>query len=100
MNILTVEDIKRNSRIDESYEDEFIEAIAEATEEAFPNILRRTWEDVYETYGKVPAPVKHAMLMYADHLFKERGMASQTAFVWKPSPAFLSLLKPYIKLAK
>ena len=54
MKWLTLDWIKKHSRIDFNGEDDLLEMYGEAAEEAVLNIINRSYTEVIETYGDVP----------------------------------------------
>ena len=97
MNIVTLEEVKQGLRIDEDYEDNFIETITiPAAENAIRGVLRRTWESLYETHGEIPVEIKNAIIMLCGSLLKNR--EADATFEVKQNPAFRLLLSKHIKL--
>ena len=98
MKWLTLERIKQQCRIEMDFhdEDESLMDMGEVAEDSILELLNRSYEDLYEVYGRVPAPVRHASLLLVDSLYQFRGkdLAQQT----HDNPSFGILLKPYIKL--
>ena len=99
MNIVTLEEVKQGLRIDEDYEDSFIESITiPAAENAIRGALRRTWESLYEQHGEIPVEIKNAIIMLCGSLLKNR--EADATFEVKATPAFRLLLSKHIKLSK
>lgn len=99
MNIVTLEEVKQGLRIDEDYEDGFIETITiPAAENAIRGVLRRTWESLYEQHGEIPTEIKNAIIMLCGSLLKNR--EADATFEVKQNPAFRLLLSKHIKLSK
>lgn len=97
MNIVTLEEVKQGLRIDEDYEDSFIETITiPAAENAIRGALRRTWESLYEQHGEIPVEIKNAIIMLCGSLLKNR--EADATFEVKQNPAFRLLLSKHIKL--
>ena len=99
MKWLTLEKIKAQLRIEPDFhdEDEWLEDAGEAAEDAILEVLNRGYEDLYEVYGRIPAPVRQTSLMLVDSLYQFRGKdATQTL---QSNPTFALLLKPYMRLA-
>ena len=98
MKWLTLERIKQQLRIEQDFhdEDESLMDMGEVAEDSILELLNRSYEDLYEVYGRVPAPVRHASLLLVDSLYQFRGkdLAQQT----HDNPSFSILLKPYMKL--
>jgi hypothetical protein len=99
MKWLTLSKIKAQLRIDPDFndEDEWLEDAGEAAEDAILEALNRDYEDLYEVYGRIPAPVRQTSLMLVDSLYQFRGKdATQTL---QSNPTFALLLKPYMRLS-
>jgi uncharacterized phage protein (predicted DNA packaging) len=97
LNIVTLEEIKANARIEGTAEDTLIQGMGEAAEQAVLNLIDRSLEDITEEYGTVPAPIKHAVLMYTNHLYEHRSIVNPTALYNIPY-SIDALIKHYIKL--
>ncbi len=97
MEITTIEEIKKNSRIDSSYEDDVIEQIGETAEAMVQAVMERPFSDLAEEYGTIPAPVKRATLCLADHLYTQRAVVSGQAMYSVPYTIDF-MLKPYCRL--
>ena len=100
MKWLTLERIKQQCRIEQDFteEDELLEMYGESAEEATLNALGRTYEDIVESYGKIPMPIVHASLMLVDTSYQHRSPISGQNMYLVPY-TFDLLLKPYMKLA-
>ena len=96
MTIVTLEEIKANSRIEGNAEDTLLESLGEAAEITVLNLIERTQEDIEAEFGKVPAPIRQAILMYADHLYNHRGIVNPTALYNVPY-SIDAMIKPYIR---
>ena len=100
MKYLTFEQIKAQVRLDDEQaelEKDLLEDYGEAAEDTVLNICNRTLEDIFEQYGKVPAPLRRATLMLVDNSYKERSPISPQNMSSVPY-AFDLLIKPYIRL--
>lgn len=96
MTIVNLEEIKANSRIEGNAEDTLLESLGEAAEVTVLNLIERTQEDIEAEFGKVPAPIRQAILMYADHLYNHRGIVNPTALYNVPY-SIDAMIKPYIR---
>ena len=96
MTIVTLKEIKNNSRIEGDAENDFLESLGETAEVTVLNLIERTQEDIEAEFGKVPAPIRHAILMYADHLYNHRGIVNPTALYNVPY-SIDAMIKPYIR---
>ena len=92
-----MEYIKAHSRIDYDCEDDLLELYADSAEETVLNMLGRSFEDLLEECGEVPAPVKQAALMLVDLSYKERSPISPQQLYAVPYTVDV-LIKPYMVL--
>ena len=99
MKWLTLERIKQQCRIEMDFhdEDELLELYGESAEEVLMAVLNRTYEDLFEEYGRVPMPVVHASLMLVAKSYKDR--ESDMMQEAHENKTFSLLLKPYARLA-
>ena len=97
MKYLSLEYIKQHSRIDYDCEDGLLEAYGDSAEETVLNLLNRTYEDIVEVYGHVPAPLRHASMMLVDTSYQYRSPVSTQNMSLVPY-TFDILVKPYMKL--
>lgn len=100
MKWLTLDRIKDWLRIEQDFtaEDDLLEGIGEGAEETILNICNRTYEDLMETYGKVPASLMNASKMLCDIGYQYRNPVSPQSIAMVPY-TFDILVKPYIRLA-
>ena len=100
MKWLTLSRIKRQLRIEADFteEDDLLEMYGESAEEVLLNYLNRSYEDVIEVYGRVPAPLVHASLMLVDTSYQYRSPVSAQSMSLVPY-TFDILVKPYMRLA-
>lgn len=101
LNLITLEEVLGNSRIDTAEENAYIEHLIAVAEGAVLRLTNRTIEDFIETYGYESSEMeslKHAMLMYVDDLYKHRGMTENVAV--QRNPAFVTLIRPLKKLKR
>ena len=100
MKWLTLERIKQQLRIEPDFheEDELLEEYGESAEEVLLNYLNRTYEDIVEVYGHVPAPLRHASMMLVDTSYQYRSPVSAQNMSLVPY-TFDLLIKPYMRLA-
>ena len=97
MKWLTLDWIKKHSRIDIDIEDDLLELYGEAAEDAVLNVCNRSYMDVMETYGEVPKPLYVAALMQVEASYDHRSTVSPQNLY--NVPGFSFHVKPYIKLA-
>ena len=98
MKWLTLNIIKDQLRIEHDFtaEDGMLEIYGESAEDVLLNCVGRTYEDLMATYGKMPAPLKHASLMLCDVSYQYRSPISINNLSVVPS--FDQLVKPYMRL--
>ncbi|MCD8265830.1 MAG: head-tail connector protein [Prevotellaceae bacterium] len=98
MKVLTLKEIKQNSRIEGDDEDALLMMIGDTAEEAVANAMRRSWDEVIRANGGlVPKPLRHACLMLADHWYCNRGATSSININRLPLGA-RELISPYVRL--
>ena len=99
MKWLTLTRIKQQCRIETDFhdEDEILELYGESAEDAILEVLNRAYEELYEVYGRIPAPVVHASLMLVASAYKDR--EKDLVQQMNANPTFSLLLKPYMRLA-
>ena len=79
LQIVSLEDAKKRLRIDdESYDDELLQILAEAEQEAL-QFIDRTPESLVDEYGGIPADFVGAILIRATTRFENRGELTQKA---------------------
>ena len=102
MKWLTIDAIKRHSRIDYDCEDALLEMYGESAEETVLNIINRSYADVVEKFGTekhpIPAPLVHASLLLVEESYTQRAPITQTNLYVVPY-AFDMMVKPYMRLA-
>ena len=102
MKWLTIEAIKKHSRIDYDCEDSLLEMYGESAEETVLNIINRSYEEVVELYGTenrpVPSPIVHASLLLVEEYYTQHAAASPTQLYIVPY-GYDSMLKSYMRLA-
>ena len=98
MKWLTLERIKQQLRIEQDFhdEDDILDLYGDSAEEAILEVLNRSYEDLYEVYGRIPAPITHASLMLVASSYKDR--EKDLTQEVHSNPTFSLLLKPYMKL--
>ncbi len=97
MKWLTIDYIKQHSRIDYDNEDGWLEMAGDAAEETILNICNRTYEDLIEVYGQIPAPLYFATLMLVDAGYTNgRSLVSSQQLY--TVPGFDMMVKPYVRL--
>ena len=99
MKWLTLQRIKQQCRIEMDFEDEdeLLGMYGDSAEDAILGVLNRSYTDLMEVYGHVPAPVVHASLMLVASAYKDR--EKDLVMEVHANPTFSLLLKPYVRLA-
>jgi uncharacterized phage protein (predicted DNA packaging) len=103
MEYLTLEYIKKHSRIDFDCEDDLLELYGNSAEDAMAQVLNRGKNatemvaSLTEDFGQVPDPIKHATLELVDasYLHRSPADAQQMYYVLY---GFDFKVKPYMKL--
>lgn len=98
MKWLTIEDIKKQLRITYSDEDDVLDLYGSSAEDTVLNYLNRSYQELLETYGEVPAPIRQATLMLVDVSYQHRSPISMTSISLVPY-TFDLLVKPYMRLS-
>ena len=97
MKYLTLDYIKQHSRLNYDCEDNLLELYGTAAEDSLLNVLNRTYEDLIEEYGCVPAPLMQATLMLVDTSYQYRSPSTNGSVTQLPTFDFF--VKPYMNLA-
>ena len=97
MKWLTLEYIKKHSRIDFDCEDDLLTIYGESAEETVLNIIDRSYEELIATYTTVPKPLYEAALMLVDLSYQQRSPVSSVNMYTVPY-TFDMKIKPYMKL--
>ena len=99
MKWLTLQRIKQQCRIEQDFteEDELLELYGESAEEAILMVINRSYEELYEKYGRVPTPLVLVSLMMVASLYKDR--EKDLVQEAHDNPTFSLLLHPYCRLA-
>ncbi len=98
MKWLTLEWIKKHSRIDFDCEDDLLELYGESAEDTVLNVIARDYTEVIEHYGEVPKPLFVAALMLVEVSYTQRAPITQQNMYTVPY-TFEMMVKPYMKLA-
>ena len=98
MKWLTIESIKKHTRIDYDCEDSLLELYGDAAEETVMNVIDRDYDEIIEKYGQVPAAlIQASLIMVATSYQFHEAVSEQNLY---PVPAFDVLVKPYMKLGR
>ena len=103
MEYLTLEYIKKHSRVDFDCEDDLLELYGNSAENAMAQVLNRGKDatemvaSLTEDYGKVPDPIMHATLELVDASYQHRSPADAQQMYYVLY-GFDFKVKPYMKL--
>ena len=97
MKWLSIDYIKQHSRIDFDCEDQLLEMYGDSAENTVLNVCNRTYDDLVEVYGNIPAPLYHAALVLVDNSYQNRTPTSMQQLYTVPY-GFDMLVKPYMRL--
>ena len=103
MEYLTLEYIKKHSRIDFDCEDDLLELYGNSAENAMAQVLNRGKDatemvaSLTEEYGTVPDPIMHATLELVDASYQHRSPADAQQMYYVLY-GFDFKVKPYMKL--
>ena len=97
MKWLTLEWIKKHSRIDFDCEDALLELYGEDAEETVLNLINRSYEEVMELWGSVPKPLYVAALQLVEVDYNHRSPDSVNN-LYAVKYSFDMKVKPYMKL--
>ena len=98
MQWLTLELIKKQSRIENDYENDLLTLYGEAAEETILDYVDLSYDEIMENNGrKFPSSLVLASLMLTDCSYKYRTFATPSHL--ENQGAFDRLVKPYMTLA-
>ena len=99
MKWLTLERIKQQCRIEQDFheEDDWLADVGEAEEDTMLEILGRSYEDLIETYGKVPTPIVQSTLELVDKSYQYRSAINPQQMYLVPYSIDYRI-RPYMKL--
>jgi hypothetical protein len=97
MKFLTLDYIKQQLRIVWSEEDTLLDEYGKAAEDTLLNLLNRSYHDLLESYGEVPAPLVQAAMLLVGESYQHREPSSAQNLSSVPY-AFDLLIKPYMRL--
>lgn len=97
LGLRALKQLKEHVRVDYPDEDVRLERLLTVAEETVVAMTGRPKEDLVDSFGRYPAPLYQAMIIYAGHLFDEPG--AMVSANLKPNPFGINtLVKPFIKL--
>ena len=99
MKWLTLEEIKQQCRIEQSFTDEdaILTRYGNSAENTVLQICHRTYDDFIREYGEIPADVVEASLLLVTNSYEHRSPASQYN-MYAIGYAFDMKIKPYMRL--
>lgn len=97
MKYLTLDYIKSHARIDYDCENDLIEEYGDAAETAILNLIGQSYDELIDTYGKVPKPIVVATYELANNLIQHRSPGEQVGISIVPYN-FDLMLRKYIIL--
>ena len=88
--------LKKHLNIDEDFisDDEYLKALCKAAECAVENHIARPLSEIVDEHGRLPAAVKHAILLLVGHFYSNRESVSFASASEIPL-AYQYLLQPY-----
>ena len=98
MKWLTLDWIKKHSRIDFDCEDDLLELYGEDAEETVLNLIGRSYDEMISIYGEMPKPLYVAALMLVEVSYNHRSPVTQQQ-LYIVSDSFDMKVKPYMRLA-
>jgi len=100
MKWLNLEKIKSQLRIEQDFtvEDSILMLYGESAESTLLNYINRSYEEVIETWGEIPAPLVQASLMLVDNSYQHRSPASPMQ-MYCVLYDFDCLVKPFMRLS-
>ena len=100
MKWLTIEQIIAALRLDAEQaelERGMLELYGRSAERSILNIVRRSYAELIDTYGEMPAELVQASLLLVDHSYKERSPQTPSS-LGIAAFSFDMLVRPYMKL--
>lgn len=97
MKFLTLDYIKQQLRITWNEEDTLLDEYGMAAEDTLLNLLNRSYQDLLESYGEVPAPLVQAAMLLVGESYQHREPSSAQNMSSVPY-TFDLLIKPYMRL--
>lgn len=97
MKFLTIDDIKKHTRVDIEADDELLSLYGAAAEDTVLNMCETTIEELFADHGCIPPAIYQAALMLTDHSYQQRSPASIQQLYAVPY-TIDALIKPYMIL--
>lgn len=95
--IVTLEYVKKHSRIEHDIEDDILEEYIESSEATCLNLMGRDVASLLDEYGEIPADIRHAVVMLVDHAYQHRCPIT-TQNLYAVPYTFDAKIKPYMIL--
>ena len=98
MTYLNLVEIKKHLNVDDCFQDDdsYIESLADVAEEIVEHHLRTSLDSIASEYnGKLPAPIKHAMLLLIGNYYANRESIAFASAQELPL-SYEYLLSPYV----
>lgn len=100
MAVVSLELFKKHVYADDFIGDDvYLQHLLDTAEIAVINATHRSMEEIYDTYGEFPLPLKHAVMMVAAHWYNQRESVSSVQMHTVPG-TLQALVKPYVKLVE
>ena len=101
MAVVSLSLFKKHVRADDfADDDEYLEHLLEAAETAVITATNRSQEELEQMGGgKMPTPIKHAIMLIGAHWYNQRESVSNVQMHAVPD-SLQALIKPYRKLAE
>ena len=101
MAVVSLALFKKHVRADDfADDDEYLEHLLDAAETAVITATNRSQEELEQMGGgKVPTPIKHAIMLIGAHWYNQRESVSSVQMHAVPD-SLQALIKPYRKLAE
>lgn len=101
MAVVSLALFKKHVRADDfADDDEYLEHLLEAAETAVITATNRSQEELEQMGGgKMPTPIKHAIMLIGAHWYNQRESVSSVQMHAVPD-SLQALIKPYRKLAE
>jgi len=93
---VTLSEVKAHLRLESDYttEDSILQSYVDAAEKSIENWMNRTWANLLDNYGEIPADLKIAVLKLTESMYKNRGIEGAYATYQIPYQ-FKALITPY-----
>lgn len=100
MAVVSLELFKKHVYADDfTGDDVYLQHLLDTAEIVVINATHCSMEEIYDTYGEFPLPLKHAVMMVAAHWYNQRESVSGVQMHTVPG-TLQALVKPYVKLVE